>query len=256
MKIVFLDVDGVLNCHSTYDSIVMGNNCYRISRELLNNYLSLQATTKCKTVLSSTWRMSADAVKFLKGVGIDIIDCTVVRADANRSKEIAFWMETNAEKYGVTDYAIIDDDSGYTDEQKKHFYHTTPESGFTSTIAYRIAWQFLMLHGSNKFDMKMKSPRKTRKDKVIDMNGASFRSFCEPYEIFDNYVFPLYVMNIDLNADGNGPETDPTKVVKTEYEVWDQGCATVLKGENHAVLCFVTSLLNGQYHEMARKEKS
>lgn len=33
---------------------------------------------------------------------------------------------------------------------------------------------------------------------------------------------PFYVVPMPINAEGHGPEMDQTKVVKTEYEIWDQ----------------------------------
>lgn len=34
-------------------------------------------------------------------------------------------------------------------------------------------------------------------------------------------VPPFYIQPMTFNATGQGPETDPTKIVKTSYEIWD-----------------------------------
>jgi len=37
-----------------------------------------------------------------------------------------------------------------------------------------------------------------------------------------------------LNANGEGPEIDPSKVAQTLWEVWDANCRTVAAFDNYA----------------------
>lgn len=55
----------------------------------------------------------------------------------------------------------------------------------------------------------------------------------------------LFVMPMPLNADGNGPEMDPEKVVSTNYEVWDDDNDTVgvLRPESARVFAAHDALL-------------
>lgn len=46
-------------------------------------------------------------------------------------------------------------------------------------------------------------------------------------------VPPFHVVPMPINVDGEGPEMDPTKVVKTMYEVWDSLNQTI--GEFNAI---------------------
>lgn len=46
---------------------------------------------------------------------------------------------------------------------------------------------------------------------------------------------PLYmVLPMPINENGQGPEMDTTKVVKTVYQVWDENCVTVAEFDNEA----------------------
>jgi len=53
MKVIFLDIDGVLNCKSTPNPRGFP---YIVDPGLLARYLHLAASTDAKTVLLSTWR--------------------------------------------------------------------------------------------------------------------------------------------------------------------------------------------------------
>lgn len=42
-----------------------------------------------------------------------------------------------------------------------------------------------------------------------------------------NFCPPFIVIRMPYNANGEGPETDETKVYSCVYEVWDNACQTV-----------------------------
>jgi hypothetical protein len=171
MKIIFLDIDGVLNCENAYRS----GECKYVewvdrneevdhhqsfcswSRQWLNKLIE---ETGAKIVISSTWRSSGiewmrDVWKFEKMSG-EIIGITPnFRGDINgytipRGCEIEKWLKDNdfyhvnwsqeaqenvIDKSGIENYIIIDDDSDMLYGQRKHFVHVLPsprnKDGFT-----------------------------------------------------------------------------------------------------------------------------
>jgi len=116
-KILFLDIDGVLNHSKTKDRIggFIGLNPGMIKR--FNRIV--EAHPDLKIVVSSTWRHSfshgvysdfAGLVKLLKERGLqgDIIDHTPVKMSyLTRGAEIRLWLKSHPE---VTNYVILDDD--------------------------------------------------------------------------------------------------------------------------------------------------
>ena len=163
MKIIFLDIDGVLNCEKAYRS----GECNYVkwnwddgtedhhqsfcswSKELLNKLID---ETDAKIVISSTWRSSG--IEFMKkvweleGMHGEIIGITPsFRGDINgytipRGCEIDYYLEHDLkfnhinwdksvqqeyiERTGVENYIIIDDDSDMLYGQRNHFVHVLP----------------------------------------------------------------------------------------------------------------------------------
>jgi len=134
MKILFLDVDGVLNSYKTGGMYALKKNCLRRLQKIVEE-------TGCEIVLSSTWRKDEYALRRLKRVlayrGVKIKD-TTPNLGGIRGGEINWWFEMNNLKPITFRYAIVDDDSDMLDEQLPHFFQTDPEYGLTDTITYRI----------------------------------------------------------------------------------------------------------------------
>jgi len=57
--------------------------------------------------------------------------------------------------------------------------------------------------------------------------------------------FPVYVVTMPLNADGEGPEMDETKVINTQYEIWDQLMLAVCVCYDEEIAHRVADALNG-----------
>ena len=163
MKVIFLDIDGVLNCEKAYRS----GQCNYVewtnhlgerdhhqsfclwSKDLLNKLIE---ETGAKIVISSTWRSSG--IEFMKsvwqheGMKGEIIGVTPnFRGDIDgytipRGCEIDYYLKHDLEfshinwdkgvqqKYidesGVENYIIIDDDSDMLYNQRHHFVHVLP----------------------------------------------------------------------------------------------------------------------------------
>lgn len=130
-KIIFLDVDGVLNSMRTlqrfgWDFIdpILVALVARIVRE-----------TEAKIVLSSTWRMGEESKKMVEVAlaehNLEILDITPV-LNGPRQTEIQAWLDVNP----TSTFAIIDDDIDA--EIEGSFFRTDDEFGLTVTIAERV----------------------------------------------------------------------------------------------------------------------
>lgn len=123
-KIIFLDIDGVLNVMSRefdeygqlFNPIFVNNLAYIIEK------------TNAKLVISSTWRYSGhnrmiNMWKYRNLPG-EIIDITPdLYKDVDRGDEIKAWLEKNIDK--VDNYCIIDDDDDMLTEQLNNFVKTS-----------------------------------------------------------------------------------------------------------------------------------
>ncbi len=153
MKVIFLDIDGVLNTHESAttlretfvergDSIVGFNKFDKRCVERLNR---ITDATGAKIVISSSWRhmcvinKTTDLLfQHLKNEGVtgDIIDCTPIDKDCGyineeypdgsrgfRAFEIQKWIDTPpASDDGYLDqFVILDDDAWFMKGLEKNF---------------------------------------------------------------------------------------------------------------------------------------
>ena len=112
MKVIFLDVDGVLNSDEYFDRI-QNLDIEGIESEIDINKVKLLKkavdTTGAKVVLSSSWRYTKNALalkKLLADYGIHITDSTPV-VEHKRGLEIRTWLENNN---NVENFVILDDE--------------------------------------------------------------------------------------------------------------------------------------------------
>lgn len=133
MKILFLDVDGVLNCCGFSTESLEIDKC-----DLLSNLVRL---TGVKIVVSSTWRKYPTSMQKLLGMfnsrGIEClgvtpdltssIDHSVLLASVSRYLEIREWLVKHPE---VKQYAIVDDDSD-ADDKTGRYVKTNSYEGLT-----------------------------------------------------------------------------------------------------------------------------
>ncbi len=136
-KILFLDVDGVLNTDSMFKTPEMGTYVLCDKRiEMLNAMLE---AVGAKVVLSSSWRNSSSHVAFLEErgalkhkhedwrTGVEPVDLEARVYLANeRGREVREWLSRHPE---VTQYAIIDDLEFFLPEQHRFFVRTSPYFG-------------------------------------------------------------------------------------------------------------------------------
>jgi len=123
MKIIFLDIDGVLNNHASLTDGVhlLWEKCLLIE--------DLCEHTGAKVVVSSVWRLGTD-IKELKHIlwrsGLSqVIDKTPNSKKGFRGDEVRMWMQDKV----VERYVIIDDDSDFHEDQKPFHIHTDMRTG-------------------------------------------------------------------------------------------------------------------------------
>ncbi len=153
MKLIFLDIDGVLNSQLWFSAQENQQqalcNIDPSKVELLNDLIS---TTGAKVVISSTWRMTTtikdlqnilEQVKF-KG---EIIGFTPVlrllKIAMPRGVEILCYLKENYEYDNFPYYVILDDKSDMLLCQRDNFFLVDPYCGLTPRIIYN-AIRFLV----------------------------------------------------------------------------------------------------------------
>ena len=148
MKVIFLDVDGVLN----YDELFYSTSNIDglvLSPTLLDLFRKVVQETDAKVVLSSSWRCGANSLELitseLSSRGISIYGKTPVIFGCHRGHEIELWLDSNNL---VSRFAIFDDDANAEyavdwsqGDAKGHFFKTDFNIGLTEMIATQaIDW--------------------------------------------------------------------------------------------------------------------
>ena len=154
-KIIFLDIDGVLNSQLFYTSgraserrIKIENDIDPVSVGFLNTLIK---DTGAKVVVSSTWRLGR-TIQELQSilehngfVGEVIGKTDSLRGEhCLRGNEILKWIKDNEAIIGCsysdyTNYVIIDDDSDMLYWQRNNLFLTDGYCGITPNLAYRAA---------------------------------------------------------------------------------------------------------------------
>lgn len=140
-KILFLDVDGVLNCEKT--ERITKNGYLFVGGRKLKRLKHILDETGAKVVLSSDWRynrdepgMNSDFLEFrneLHRYRIEICDYTPELMWSNRGKEIELYLKKHP---GIKNYVILDD-SKEVDPENPHFVKTEMKHGLTKELAER-----------------------------------------------------------------------------------------------------------------------
>lgn len=157
MKVIFLDIDGVLN----HELFYKGKDPAIIKILDLNLHLDVNSVkrlseiceaTAAKVVLSSTWRrhQSLETAKDIfkrKGFTGEILDqtpdLTINNPDMLRGNEILKWMKLNEDLLGCKhmdfkDYVILDDKTFMLYWQKDNFFKIDAYCGLTPTNVKEI----------------------------------------------------------------------------------------------------------------------
>ncbi len=129
MKVIFLDIDGVLNVYPP------GRDEYgdHFMPHLIENLKYILDNTGAKIVVSSSWRLCGEQTmkemwekRNLPGEVIGITPNMTYGINCNtstpRGKEIERWLYTNI---GIESYVILDDDSDMLEDQMINFVRTS-----------------------------------------------------------------------------------------------------------------------------------
>lgn len=128
MKVLFLDIDGVLNCEKTFvnrhnEYLNTGVRQIELENIMIQRLSRIVFSTGAKVVLSSTWRKffynngnaivancdkGAELLQRLNNYNIEIYDITPYDENRNRAKEIYVWLMEHPE---VDNFIIIDDET-------------------------------------------------------------------------------------------------------------------------------------------------
>lgn len=139
MKIVFLDVDGVLNSRSYFNSLPRGTLYQDIDETKVELLKQIIDQTQAEIVLSSTWRGLKDLgemnqphpmytylVETLAKYGLSIMSHTPLIQE-NRPLEIYTWLNNRVDT--IEAFVILDDDWGEDDYRpyglKSHLIKTS-----------------------------------------------------------------------------------------------------------------------------------
>ena len=147
MKFLFLDIDGVLNTFAElgfkYCYEVDVDDGFRLDPAALFHLYQIVKFTKCKIVLSSTWRKNYSTLEEMRGLfhcdllKNALIGKTPVIENAKRGIEIRSWLNTVSESVKGR-YAILDDDEDFLTEQHDCFFHCDGKIGLTHDISNRV----------------------------------------------------------------------------------------------------------------------
>lgn len=134
MKVVFLDIDGVLNNFG----LLRKHGFDYIDPSMVARFGGVIGRTGAEVVLSSYWRLhpsDRSIVDYCLGDrGMSVMDVTP-RLVGPRANEISLWLDANRE---VTRYAILDDDEEAGIGMEESFFQTDPEVGITMDIVERL----------------------------------------------------------------------------------------------------------------------
>lgn len=137
MNVLFLDIDGVVNCAKTFQRHrgFIGIDPYMAF--LVGNMVD---DLDLKVVLSSSWKNAKEGQEEVRRQVCDFIDCTPsLLGDTIRGDEIKTWLDKHPE---VEKYAILDDDSDMLPEQFPNFFKCSWEEGITPEIIKRVRKHF------------------------------------------------------------------------------------------------------------------
>lgn len=153
VRIIFLDIDGVLNSNRFYVKRHLDGFNPPESRDFTNDvdpfalelFKSLVDEIGAVVVISSTWRIGmtlADIQDTFRRLGatFEVIGKTpILPYSMCRGLEIQEWISQNVESGSqYKNYAIIDDDGDFFIYQAPNFFLTDNYVGITPTTCYKI----------------------------------------------------------------------------------------------------------------------
>jgi hypothetical protein len=143
MKVIFLDIDGVLNCDKTPNPRGFP---YIVDKKLLARFKKLLQRTGAKVVLSSTWRCDPVGLFAARHYGVPFIDVCPDKRRSSRCKELLAWLKAHPK---VTRYIVLDDEDDELDDLP--LFQPSASTGLTMDIV-KAAEKYL--NGQTDQDMR------------------------------------------------------------------------------------------------------
>ena len=143
MKVIFLDIDGVLNTRKTHNPRKLP---YVVEKGLVERLRRLRSKTRAKVVLISTWRYDPAGLFSAKRYGIPFMGCTPDLPHRPRRDEILAWLKKHPD---VTRFAVIDDEDDELDELP--LFQPDPAEGLTPSLTKAIV---SYLAGKTNYDRR------------------------------------------------------------------------------------------------------
>ena len=147
-KLIFLDIDGVLNSNEYYNStLITHGKTLGVSDKLLNLFKKVVEKTNAKIILSSNWRLSYEKLIEIKRelfkIDTYISDITPdLNKIGDRVDEILLWLKKNNKK--SSKWVAIDDMNLLFMNNKLHknnFVKINPEIGLTEKNCQDIIYK-------------------------------------------------------------------------------------------------------------------
>jgi hypothetical protein len=126
MKVIFLDIDGVLNCKRTPNPRGFP---YIVDAQLLSRYLDLLAKTGAETVLLSTWRHDPVGMLAAHHFGAPVDHVIPDMQHHARGEETSTWLKAHPE---VSRYIVLDDENDQLDDMP--VFQPSSKTGLTSEL--------------------------------------------------------------------------------------------------------------------------
>lgn len=133
MKILFLDIDGVVNNYATMQRF---GGFRGIDPKLAAIVQRIVKETGCSVVLSSTWRLDAKSRAHVRKMVCDFIGVTMDLPHAWRGEEVRHWLLDNVKQAELQAYAILDDTTDFNSDQP--LFLTSERTGITDEIAEQV----------------------------------------------------------------------------------------------------------------------
>ena len=143
VRIIFLDIDGVLNCKKTPNPRELP---YVVDSRLLRIFQRMVARARAKVVLISDWRHDPAGLFSARYWGIRYIDVVPYLPKRSRGEQILLWLRKHPK---VTRYVVIDDDDDQLDSLP--LFQPSASTGITAKIANGIV---KYLQGKTDKDMR------------------------------------------------------------------------------------------------------
>ena len=103
MRVIFLDIDGVLNCAGEEEA---AQRLVKPRQDLIALLDDLICRTGAQIVLASTWRCDPKAVEVARRTGLKFIDTLDAHGSGERGEFIRQWLSKHPE---VQSYVVVDD---------------------------------------------------------------------------------------------------------------------------------------------------